>query len=132
MSFELTIAGIVSACTAVVPSCAARELSAGGATTVASLPLGGGRAGQASIVIFGGTRRMSERDTLRLGIKAILSVMPFLGCWELCSTHATFIQQRPMTARRKPAKRADPIRAPGWLAILLVVAILCVIGGVLV
>jgi len=50
---------------------------------------------------------------------------------QLCSIHAAFIQQRAVTARRKPAKRADPIRAPGWLAILLLVALICVIGAVL-
>ena len=57
--------------------------------------------------------------------------MPFMGCWALCSIQAAFIQERAVTARRKPAKPADPIRAPGWLAILLVVAVLCVIGAVL-
>jgi len=83
VSFELTIAGIVSACTAVVPSCAARELSAGGATTVASLPLGGGRAGQASIVIFGGTRRVGARhaparhqsNSVRYALSGVLGAM---------------------------------------------------------
>jgi hypothetical protein len=40
-------------------------------------------------------------------------------------------ERRAMTARRKPAKRAGPIRAPGWLAILLLVALTCIIGGVL-
>ena len=41
------------------------------------------------------------------------------------------MHQRAVTALRKPAKRADPIRAPGWLAILLLVALICVIGAVL-
>ena len=48
--------------------------------------------------------------------------------------HAEFIQQpsnSAVTARRKPPKRKDPIRAPGWLAIVLLVALVCVIGGVL-
>jgi hypothetical protein len=40
-------------------------------------------------------------------------------------------EQRAVTARRKPAKRADRIRAPGWLAILLLVALTCIIGGLL-
>ena len=41
------------------------------------------------------------------------------------------MQDCAMTARRKPAKRADPVTAPGWLAILLLVAVVCVIGAVL-
>jgi len=73
---------------------------------------------------------MSEGYT-GLGNKAISVLQAFMPCLALCSIHAAFIQQRSVTARRKPAKRADPIRAPGRLAILLVVALLCVIGAML-
>jgi hypothetical protein len=45
--------------------------------------------------------------------------------------HATLIVHAAVTSRRrKPAKRADPVTAPGWLAVLLLVALACVIGAV--
>jgi len=45
--------------------------------------------------------------------------------------HATFTVRAAVTSRRrKSAKRADPITAPGWLAVLLLVALACVIGSV--
>jgi len=43
--------------------------------------------------------------------------------------HATFTGCRAVTPRRKPAKPSDPITAPGWLAILLLVALACIIGS---
>jgi hypothetical protein len=45
--------------------------------------------------------------------------------------HASFIVYPLVTAKRKPAHKPDPITAPGWLAIVLLVALACVIGSVL-
>ena len=51
--------------------------------------------------------------------------------WLAREHHATFIVHAAVTSRRrKPAKRADPVTAPGWLAVLLLVALACVIGAV--
>jgi len=45
--------------------------------------------------------------------------------------YATFTVRAAVTSRRrKPAKRAAPINAPGWLAMLLIVALACMIGAV--
>lgn len=44
---------------------------------------------------------------------------------------ATFTIRGNVTARRKPTKRAAPINAPGWLAIVLLAALLCIIGAAL-
>jgi hypothetical protein len=45
--------------------------------------------------------------------------------------HATFTLRAAVTSpRRKPAKRAAPMTAPGWLAVLLIVAVACMIGAV--
>jgi hypothetical protein len=44
--------------------------------------------------------------------------------------HATFNARVAVTSRRrKPTKRADPVTGPGWLAVLLVVTLACVIGA---
>jgi hypothetical protein len=44
--------------------------------------------------------------------------------------HATFTVRAAVTSpRRKPAKRAAPMTAPGWLAVLLIVALACMIGA---
>jgi len=44
--------------------------------------------------------------------------------------HASFIAHAAVTPqRRKPTKRADPVTAPGWLAVLLLVTLACVIGA---
>jgi len=44
--------------------------------------------------------------------------------------HATFTVRATVTSRRrKPAKRATPMTAPGWLAVLLIVALACMIGA---
>ena len=45
--------------------------------------------------------------------------------------HVALIAPPAVTARRKQSKRADPITAPGWLALLLLVALACVIGALL-
>jgi len=46
--------------------------------------------------------------------------------------HATFTVRAALTSRRRqPAKRADPIGVPGWLAVLLLVAVACVIGALM-
>jgi len=105
-------------------------------TTVCAGDLNGVRlrhdgAARSSSVNSSWERRISGSWRAGLGSKAIAVLMPFMPCLQLCSIHAAFIQQRAVTARRKPAKRADPIRAPGWLAILLLVALICVIGAVL-
>jgi hypothetical protein len=45
--------------------------------------------------------------------------------------HATFTVRAAVTSRRrKPAKRATPMTAPGWLAVMLIVAVACMIGAV--
>jgi hypothetical protein len=44
--------------------------------------------------------------------------------------HATFTAHAAVTSRRrKPTKRADPVTAPGWLAVLFLATLARVIGA---
>ena len=75
-----------------------------------------------------GERRVDEPGMAREGITHLRALS---SGRRAMVHHATFTVRAAVTSRRrKPAKRATPMTAPGWLAVMLIVAVACMIGAV--